>query len=69
MSTIIRLPRVMGKVGSSRSSIYLMISKGLFPKPVKLGVRAVGWKESEIDEWIEDKVKQRDEKDLDGGAL
>jgi len=59
----------MGKVGSSRSSIYLMISKGLFPKPVKLGVRAVGWKESEIDEWIEDKVKQRDEKDLDGGAL
>jgi len=59
----------MGKVGSSRSSIYLMISKGLFPKPVKLGVRAVGWKESEIDVWIEDKVKQRDEKDLDGGAL
>jgi prophage regulatory protein len=48
-----RLPAVEYKSGLSRSSIYLRMSKGLFPQSISLGGRAVGWLESDIDEWIE----------------
>jgi prophage regulatory protein len=49
-----RLPVVEDKTGLSRSSIYLRMSKGLFPQSISLGGgRAVGWLESDIDEWLE----------------
>ena len=47
-TTILRLPTVMALTGLSRSTIYLRISEGSFPKPVSLGARAVGWPEYEI---------------------
>lgn len=46
--TILRLPDVLALTGLSRSSIYLRVSYGLFPKPISLGGRAVGWPEHEI---------------------
>jgi prophage regulatory protein len=49
---ILRLPAVKVRTGLSRSSIYLWISKGKFPAPVSLGARAVGWVESEVDDWV-----------------
>ena len=54
---ILRLPSVKIRTGYSRSAIYLMISKGTFPKPIILGPRTVGWLESEINEWLEDRIK------------
>lgn len=45
---IIRRKQVQEKTGLSRSSIYLYIANGIFPKPVSLGARAVGWPEHEI---------------------
>ena len=50
---ILRRPDVEHLVGLKRSSIYDMMAKGLFPKPVKLSVRAVGWREDDILEWLE----------------
>ena len=50
---ILRLPQVMARTGLSRSTIYLRISQGKFPKQVKLGGRAVGWLESKIDNEID----------------
>lgn len=50
--TIIRLPEVMNRTSLSRSTIYAYIKKGMFPKPIKIGLRAVGWHESEIIDWI-----------------
>ena len=50
--SILRLPAVKARTGLSRSTIYLRVSGSDFPKPVSLGGRAVGWVESEIDEWI-----------------
>lgn len=50
---ILRLPEVMTRTGLSRSTIYLRISQGNFPKPVNLGTRAVGWIEEEIQEWLQ----------------
>ena len=50
--TILRLPHVKTRTGLSRSTIYLRISEGRFPKPISLGGRAVGWVESEVDDWL-----------------
>ncbi|WP_109809642.1 AlpA family phage regulatory protein [Sphingosinithalassobacter portus] len=50
---IIRLKQVVFRVGLSRSTIYEMIAKGRFPRPTKLGKRAVGWRASVIDSWLE----------------
>lgn len=50
---ILRLPTVIQKTGLKRSSIYELISAGRFPAQLKLSTRAVGWLESDIDEWIQ----------------
>ena len=55
--TILRLPAVKNRTGLSRSTIYLRVSQGTFPKPVNLGVRAVGWVEAEIQEWLERQIE------------
>ena len=56
-TAILRLPAVKQRTGLSRSTIYLRISEDSFPKPVSLGGRAVGWIESEIDDWLEQQIK------------
>jgi prophage regulatory protein len=50
---IIRLPDVKARTGLSRSSIYAAISRGEFPSPLSLGARAVGWRLSDIEHWID----------------
>ena len=50
--TILRCKQVKDRTGLSRSTIYLRIQEGTFPKPVNLGARAVGWLESEIEAWL-----------------
>lgn len=54
--TVLRLPAVKSRTGLSRSSIYIRIADGTFPKPISLGVRAVGWLENEIDEWLAQRI-------------
>lgn len=49
---ILRLPTVKTRTGLSRSTIYLRVAAGNFPKPVSLGARAVGWIEKDVEEWI-----------------
>ena len=53
---ILRLPEVAKRIGLSRSTIWQYARQGKFPKPVKLGVRAVGWRESELNDWIESRA-------------
>lgn len=55
--TILRLPAVKIQTGLSRSTIYLRVSEGGFPKPVSLGGRAVGWLEAEIQEWLQRRIE------------
>lgn len=56
---IIKLPEVTEKTALSRSSIYAFMSKGEFPLSIPLGLRAVGWKESEIISWLHEQEKKR----------
>lgn len=50
--SICRIGEVVRIVGCSRASIYSWMREGHFPKPRKLGPRAVGWLASEIHDWI-----------------
>ena len=49
---ILRLKEVMAIVGLGRSAIYNMRAAGTFPKPVRLGARAVGWIAEDVVAWI-----------------
>ena len=63
-TALLRLPTVKDRTGLSRSTIYLRISQGKFPKPVSLGGRAVGWIEVEIEDWLNQQIstsRQREE--------
>ncbi len=54
----LRLTEVMARTGLSRSTIYVRMEQGRFPQPVSLGGRAVGWIESEVDEWMSNRVAE-----------
>ncbi|KAA9005944.1 helix-turn-helix transcriptional regulator [Histidinibacterium aquaticum] len=51
-SQVYRRPAVEEMTGLSRSSIYDMMARGEFPKPVKIGRRAVAWREGDIVAWL-----------------
>ena len=49
---ILRRKDVEAVVGLSRSTIYHLISEWLFPAPIKLGKRVVGWRVSDLEIWL-----------------
>ena len=57
---LMKIKEVMDCTGLGRSTLYNYIGEGVFPKPVSLGVRSVAWVESEVEEWILEKIEQRD---------
>ena len=50
---ILRRAQLEERLGLSRSAIYQMMADGEFPRPIKLGRRAVGWPENEIQAWLQ----------------
>jgi len=52
----IRLPDVIDATGLSKSTIYVRIAEGTFPKQIPLGPRLVVWVESDIQNWISEQV-------------
>jgi len=57
MQKIIKLPQVKSETALSRSTIYLKMSQGEFPRPISLGARSVGWIESEVQDWINKQIE------------
>jgi prophage regulatory protein len=53
---ILRLPEVCAVTGLGRSFIYQLQANGSFPQRIKLGTRAVGWLEDEVQRWLNDKI-------------
>lgn len=53
---LLRLPSVMHMTGLGRSTIYRMITKQQFPSPVRLGLRAVAWRQSDLSHWIDERT-------------
>ena len=54
----LRLKQVTARTGLPRSTIYMRVSEGSFPKAIPLGARAVGWLESDVDHWIRERVEK-----------
>ena len=59
---ILRRDAVERLTGLRRSTLYAKIAKSEFPRPIKLGERAVGWLESEVRAWQDARIAERDSK-------
>ena len=59
---ILRSKLVAETVGFHPVHSRRLVNAGSFPKPIQLGPKSVGWIEEEVDGWIEERVKERDEK-------
>ncbi len=57
---LLRMTEVLELIPLSRSHLYRMIADGEFPRQVQLGARSVAWIESEIHQWMTDRIDQRD---------
>ena len=55
---ILKLKDVKQKTGLSKSTIYHFISHNKFPTQITIGIRAVGWLEHEIEEWLSHRILQ-----------
>jgi prophage regulatory protein len=59
-SRVLRRKDVEKRTGLSRSTIYLFMKGGCFPRPINLGPRSVGWLENEIEAWLQSRIQARD---------
>ncbi|MGA8120375.1 helix-turn-helix transcriptional regulator [Rouxiella badensis] len=56
--SLIRLSEVQRRTGYSKAWIYRLLKESRFPKSVKIGSRAIAFVESEIDEWINQRIAE-----------
>ena len=52
-----RLPDVMRYTGLGKSTIYRKISRQEFPRSTSLGARAIGWRSSWIEKWVQEQIE------------
>jgi prophage regulatory protein len=62
---VMRIREVERETGLRHSSIYEQMNAGRFPKPIRIGPRAVGWLEQEIVDWQEARIAERDARAAD----
>ena len=55
---MLRLPQVCKATGLGRSMIYQLESERRFPCRVRIGARAVGWVEAEVQSWLAGRIEQ-----------
>ena len=64
-SRFVRMREVQKKIGISRSTVYDWINPNSprfddsFPKPMRLGVNSVGWVDTELEDWLAEKIAAR----------
>lgn len=55
---ILKLPTVCDVTGLSKSAVYLKVSEGTFPKPIKISTRSSGWIEEEVLNWLQSRIAE-----------
>jgi prophage regulatory protein len=63
-SRILRRKEVEANSGHARSTLYQRIKEGLWPKPVRIGARAVGWPSSEVSALIAARIAGRGDREI-----
>lgn len=53
---ILKLTDVIKATGLARSTVYKLINENRFPKQIKLTSFSSGWLQSEISQWIDERV-------------
>jgi len=61
MCQIIKLNRVIEITALARSTIYQYVAEKRFPAPIKIGERSSGWILSEVENWLSDRISERDQ--------
>ncbi|MFP2561133.1 helix-turn-helix transcriptional regulator [Enterobacter ludwigii] len=56
--SLVRISEVIRRTGYSKAWIYRLMSQGKFPSSVKIGSRAIAFVESEVDEWINQRIEE-----------
>lgn len=57
-NNLLRMPEIMRRTGYCKAWIYRLISQGKFPRPIKIGSRAIAFVESEVDDWINQRIEE-----------
>lgn len=71
-SNSLRLPEVSKRTGLCGGAIWAKTNPNnsrydpSFPKPIKIGKRAVAWLENEIDAWLDTRIAERDNQQAEG---
>jgi prophage regulatory protein len=58
-TVILRLPELRKRIGLGRSSVYALVKRGEFPRPIPLSRRAVGWSLAEVEQWLAERAAKR----------
>ncbi|MGJ0578047.1 helix-turn-helix transcriptional regulator [Xenorhabdus bovienii] len=56
--SVIKIHEVSRRTGLGKSTIYKYASEGMFPRPIKIGLRASAFIESEVDAWIHNRITE-----------
>ncbi|MCM7774980.1 AlpA family transcriptional regulator [Enterobacter asburiae] len=56
-NNFLRMSEIMRRTGYGKAWIYRLISQGKFPRPIKIGTRAIAFVESEVDDWINQRIE------------
>lgn len=56
-SRILRLQQIKARTGLSKSTLYVYMANKQFPRSIQIGPRATGWLASDVDAWIDSRVK------------
>ncbi|MBH1930902.1 helix-turn-helix transcriptional regulator [Serratia rubidaea] len=57
-NNLLRMSEIMRRTGYGKAWIYRLISQGKFPRPIKIGSRAIAFVESEVDDWINQRIEE-----------
>jgi prophage regulatory protein len=57
IASILRLADVEARCAVNRRTLYYWMERGMFPRPIHLGPRTVGWLNGDIEAWINDKAQ------------
>jgi prophage regulatory protein len=53
---ILRLPTVLARTGLSRATLYRKVQAGTFPRQLKIAARCAGWRESAVNDWMNNPI-------------
>ncbi|MGY0158276.1 helix-turn-helix transcriptional regulator [Edwardsiella tarda] len=56
--SLIRLPEVQRRTGYSKAWIYRLLKENRFPQSIKIGSRSIAFVESEVDDWINQRIAE-----------